>query len=239
MVDISLIFQGLVALTTGLLASATFWLAWNSVQERKTAKARELAIGVYNPLRNDMFRYSESEPGYNYGDHFPETWTSLKRNQLDLVARVPKPITTALDTLEPDVRKANFLKTQVENTVRQLWWRLADGANAGSTVLIRLIVTRGFVRTIDPVIVWLSRKSLGNYVNEYSVTNYPKDKWHLEFAVDSNPVGSTQQAEDYSNRFFDELDRNKDANDLRDLLGAIATQGKTINTLIEAELRRH
>src|SRR2546425_13275914 len=113
--DVSLIAQLLVAGGTLALAGATFWLGWNSLQERKTANARELAIGVYNPLRNDIFRWIELEPSYS--GELGETWTSLKRSQLHLVATVPKAITTQLDSIEPNVRRANFLKDQVTNKV--------------------------------------------------------------------------------------------------------------------------
>jgi hypothetical protein len=236
-IDIPLTAQLLVAAGTLGLASATAWLAWNSQKERKTSNARELAIGVYNPLRNDIFRWIESEPSYS--DQLGETWTSLKRTQLHLVAGVPKSITTQLDAVEPDVRKVNFLKDQVTNSVRELTTRLAGDANAQSIVLIRLIVSRGFVRAIDPTIVWLSRKSLANYVNEYVTRQYPGDTWGLEFAVTGNSTKGTKEAEEYCNRFFEELDRNKNANDLRDLLEKIRVQGKAINALIEVELKKH
>src|SRR6058998_1663947 len=100
--DISLVAQLLVAGGTLALAGATFWLGWNSRQERKTANARERAIGVYNPLRNDIFGWIELEPSYS--GELGESWTSLKRTQLHLVAGVPKIITTHLDSIEPDVR---------------------------------------------------------------------------------------------------------------------------------------
>lgn len=193
-------------------------------------------MGVYNPLRNDIFRWVELEPNYN--DKFGETWTSLKRGQLHLVAGVPKPITAKLEALEPDVGRANFLKDQVGATVRGFWWKLADGTNSGSIVLIRLIVTRGFVRAIDPAIVWLSRKSLASYVNEYVVKQYPGDTWHLEFAVTGNATKGTKEAEEYCNRFFEQLDRDKNANELRGLLEKMKVQGKAINSMIEVELKK-
>jgi len=235
--DLSLTVEALVAAGTFALASATFLLAWNSVKERKANEARELAIGVYNPLRNDIFSWIESEPAYN--NPLNETWTSLKRTHLHLIGRVPKAIASRLDEIEPDIKRTNFLKEQVTNTVRELTTRLVEDANAQSIVQIRLVITRGFVRAIDPALVWLSRNTLANYCNEYVIRQYPGDKWHLEFYVGGNPKKDMNEAEEYCNRFFDELNRNKNGNDLRDLLERLKAQGKAINALIEAELKNH
>ena len=79
---------------TLLLASATFWLGWNTRKERKLSEARELAIGAYNSIRTQVLAWSNLEESYG-GVSF-DTWRSLKLNQLHLAAQIPKSITTQL-----------------------------------------------------------------------------------------------------------------------------------------------
>jgi hypothetical protein len=79
-IDVPLTVQLLVAAGTLALASATAWLAWNSVKERKSAEARELAVGAYNPLRTEILSWADPETAYTNISR--DTWSSLKRSQL-------------------------------------------------------------------------------------------------------------------------------------------------------------
>ncbi len=244
-IDIALIAQFLVALGTLLLASATFWLGWSSRQERKTAKARELAISVYNPLRGNIFPWFESEPSYN--DPLIELWPSLKRNQLQVIAGgVPDAIISKLDLVGPDVARVNFLKTKMITTVQEVYANLTkelypaaqfQGQPPYMYTFVRFLVKGRMVRTIDPAVVWLRRKKVKEYVDEYGSKQYPGETWTLELTLYSVSAGK-EEAQSFCNRFAQSLEADDNAKELRDLLEKVAVQGKEINSLIEVELKK-
>ncbi|HZY47022.1 MAG TPA: hypothetical protein VFE96_04420, partial [Candidatus Bathyarchaeia archaeon] len=203
-----------------------------------------LAIGVYNPLRQDIFRWVETEPNYN--DQWAETWKSLKRSQLHLLVGVPDSIITLLDRVEPDITRANFLKTKMttiiqellKNIVQESYPKASLPGEPYSYVFVRAIVGGKFVRTIDPAIMWLSRKNVKDYLNEYVSKQYEGETWKLELVVGNLSLGQ-MEAEDFCKKFMDSLEGNVIAEELRDRLESISTQGKALNPLIEAELKRH
>lgn len=245
MVDISLVFQGLVALTTGLLASATFWLAWNSVQERKTAKQRELAIGIYNPVRADIIGWVQSER--SYVSKLGESWPSLKQTQLHLIASVPDSIVDKLDAIEPKVSRANFLKDKMNTFIQDTYTKLVGEhypqANFGGSrpydyTFIRLMVEGRFVRSIEPALIWLKREKLDDYATAYVSKQFEGKKWQLELNVHTLPAFDQKEAGLFCERVFSALDKDLLAVELRNLLDSISIEGKEINALIEAELKK-
>ena len=238
--DISLIIQGLVAAGTILLASATFLLAWNSVKERKTNEASELAVGAYNPIRMQVLSWMDLE--HAYGSASGSVWTSLKQTQLQLAGRIPKSLTTQLDDAESLLDRIQSLREKVSKEVwakkEETAKRLLPSKQADWELMIRFMLDGRYVRWIDPTWAWLARQDLNEYVGEYA-TQFPDDTWDFEVVVGSTKVGGEKEANEVAEKLFEALDKQDEALELRESLGKLSSIAKSINAAIEKELKKH
>jgi len=241
-VDIPLTAQLLVAAGTLALASATFLLAWNSFKERKANEARELAIGAYNPLRTEISGWIELEGAYTTpASHV--VWTSLKRNDLRLVAHIPKPISTQLDDVEPLVDRIGLLSKKVFPKVNAKIGEVIRELHHGEWPVtnLRLMVAGGFfdyLRWEAVGISWLARKTLREFANDYVAKRFSGDTWEIEVWVDSTRVGGTKEAEDIVRKVHDFLDKDNDSIELRDKLPKLSDQAKLIDNAIRKQLKK-
>ena len=239
--DFTLIIQALVAVGTLALASATFLLGWNSVKERQASEASELAVGAYNPLRAEALGWTNLQTAHFSASN--NTWTNLKQSHLDLVSRFPKEITAALDASEKDVSRVGFLRYKVSLPINAALEKLSNELDpkrqAGSTVVVRLIVSKVYISPIDPTLVWLSGKGLKNYLDNFVASHYPDNSWDVQIMVGNAVVGGLKETEQFCNSFSGLLDDDSEAPEYRELISKIAVHGKTINSLIEKELKKH
>lgn len=240
--DIPVIAELLVAGGTLTLAGMTYWLAWNSRKERKTREARELAIGAYNPLHVEVSNWTNLESAYNGSSH--QVWSSLNLNQLDLVARIPPPISSKLETAEKLVDRVKLLGFRVSKEIivnKQKWANelYPQRHPPDADVDLRLTIAGLYVGGLDPIYAWLSRKTLSDYLNDYVAKRSPSESWGVQLHVGSAIFGDIKDAEAYSKKLFNFLDSYEDAKTLRDLHDKLSAEAIVINSAIEKELRKH
>lgn len=237
--DIALIVQVLVAAGTLALASATFWLGMISIRERKAAQREQLAVSIYNPLRNEVSLWTDIEVAHRGASH--NTWTGVKTNLLHLVSHMPKDMISQLNDAEPLVDRIHFLSGQVSlklaSVTRQIAHELRPQAPPDHFLTFRIMDPNGpqWLTEIDPTQAWLVRKTVRQWAGDYVAKAHPVTNWEIEVLAGIR-VGGTKEVEELGSRVFTFFDKDKDALELRVLLEKLCAVGNMIKAGIEKEL---